>query len=227
AHREAVRAALAELEIFAATRVHEAGTIWDRPTSNIVAALFEHETSRALDPHLHTHCIVFNATRDPAEERWKALQNYAMLSARKYVENVYYHELARALRLAGYTVINSARGDFRLAEVNEEICTRFSKRHQEIDEKTRQLLSQFHYGGNANINDVREHIAQNERSRKIRNVSRRRLRELWASQIQTSEELTIRGRSADDGAKEPRVIGAADVVTWAGEHLFDRRSVVR
>jgi conjugative relaxase-like TrwC/TraI family protein len=65
-----------------------AGKDADRRTGNIVAALFQHETSRALDPHLHTHCIVFNATHDAEEGRWKALQNYEMLTAQKYAENV-------------------------------------------------------------------------------------------------------------------------------------------
>ncbi len=64
-------------------------------TGNIVAAVFRHDTSRALDPHLHTHCIVFNATFDPVEARWKALQNHDMLMAQKFIENVYYHELSR------------------------------------------------------------------------------------------------------------------------------------
>ncbi|MGI8438179.1 MAG: MobF family relaxase, partial [Chthoniobacterales bacterium] len=110
AHRAAVKLAVNELEEFAATRVRRAGTNADRVTGNMVAALFEHETSRALDPHLHTHCIIFNATHDAEESRWKALQNYQMLAAQKFVENVYYHELAGALRHYGYTVENSARG---------------------------------------------------------------------------------------------------------------------
>ncbi|MDQ3314507.1 MAG: relaxase domain-containing protein [Verrucomicrobiota bacterium] len=55
----------------------------DRHTGNIVALLFEHQTSRALDPHLQTHCIVFNATHDASEGRWKAVQNYEMLGAQK------------------------------------------------------------------------------------------------------------------------------------------------
>jgi len=36
--------------------------------------------------HLHTHCVVFNATFDPVEQRWKALQNYELLRARKFAE---------------------------------------------------------------------------------------------------------------------------------------------
>ena len=89
AHREAVKTAVGELEQFASTRVRQAGVNADRPTGNIVAALFEHETSRALDPHLHTHCIVFNAKRDAEDRRWKALQNYRMRTAQKYNENGY------------------------------------------------------------------------------------------------------------------------------------------
>ena len=88
AHERAVQMAMREFEEFAATRVRRGGSCQDRLTGNVVAALFTHDTSRALDPHLHTHCIVFNATHDPVEQRWKALQNYEMLRARKCVENV-------------------------------------------------------------------------------------------------------------------------------------------
>ncbi len=172
-----------ELETFAATRVRVGGTNSDRTTSNIVAALFEHETSRALDPHLHTHCIVFNATHDAAEDRWKAVQNVQMLVAQKYVENVYYHELARALRSCGYTVENSARGDFRIAEISRELCARFSKRHRDIDEQTKQFLAENHDKANGNVKAVREHIAHKERSRKQHDMPRNQLRALWQSQL--------------------------------------------
>ena len=80
AHARAVRSALREFEAFAATRIRAGGAQNDRMTGNFVSALFTHDTSRALDPHLHTHCIVFNATFDPVEGRWKALQNYELLS---------------------------------------------------------------------------------------------------------------------------------------------------
>ena len=105
-----------------------------RLTRNLIAALFTHDTSRLLDPHLHTHCIVFNATHDPEERRWKALQNQEMLKARKYGEAVYYHELAKDLRRFGYRIRNRARGDFELEGVSDEVCERFSKRHQQIDD---------------------------------------------------------------------------------------------
>jgi conjugative relaxase-like TrwC/TraI family protein len=56
-----------------------------------------------------------------------------MMQARKYMENVYYHELARDLRRFGYEIENHPRGDFHIAGVDKELCSRFSKRHNEID----------------------------------------------------------------------------------------------
>ncbi len=111
-------AALNQLQSFASTRVRKNGQCTDRTTGNIVAAVFRHDTSRALDPHLHTHCIVFNATFDPVESRWKALQNHDMLLAHKFIENVYYHELARSLRQFGYGIENKRRGDFEIKGIS-------------------------------------------------------------------------------------------------------------
>jgi conjugative relaxase-like TrwC/TraI family protein len=61
-HERAVGSALKEFERFAPARVRLGGARNERQTGNFVAAKFTHDTSRALDPHLHTHCIVFNAT---------------------------------------------------------------------------------------------------------------------------------------------------------------------
>jgi conjugative relaxase-like TrwC/TraI family protein len=212
AHREAVRIAAVELERFAATRCRQGGQNSDRFTENIVAALFEHDTSRALDPHLHTHCIIFNATHDAGEDRWKALQNYQMLVAQKYVENVYYHELARSLRSCGYSIANSARGDFRL------------KRHRQIDDQTRQFLAEHPEKGSGNINDIREHLAHRLRSRKLSDLAPDRLRALWQSQLIPADEPSLRMPSSSG---ERQAITATTAVPWAEEHLFERRSVVR
>src|SRR3984893_12839647 len=226
AHTEAVKIALAELERFAATRIRGAKRNADRRTGNIVAALFEHETSRALDPHLHTHCIVFNATHDSEERRWKALQNYEMLGAQKFVENVYYHELARALRTFGYTIKNSARGDFELAEIPHELCERFSKRHREIDDKTREFLASHPDKLTGNEKAVREHIAHKERARKGETVASGLLRKLWEEQVTREELATLRERRVARHATEGSA-SAESALSWAEAHLFERRSVVR
>ncbi len=56
-HRQAVQIALAALERYAETRVRKEGACTDRRTANIVAARFEHDTSREQDPLLHTHAV--------------------------------------------------------------------------------------------------------------------------------------------------------------------------
>ncbi len=94
AHEEATRIAFRELETFAATRVRKQGNQRDRTTGNLVAAAFTHTSSRALDPLLHTHLTVFNATFDETEKRWKALQAGGMDDAIRYGTAVYRNELA-------------------------------------------------------------------------------------------------------------------------------------
>ena len=228
AHARAVRSALREFEAFATTRVRTGGAQNDRPTGNFIAALFTHDTSRALDPHLHTHCIVFNATFDPVENRWKALQNYELLRARKFAENAYYHELARELRGFGYQIRNRARGDFQIEEVSDELCERFSKRRAEIDKALAKLLEEKPEIAGGDVMATRRLLATAERARKQRDMSRGELLKLWESQLTRDEQQAIRrlrNQSAQSPSDEKRVT-LADAVQWAEEHLFDRNSVV-
>lgn len=170
AHEQAVTAALHQLQAFAATRVRKNGQCTDRATGNLVAAVFRHDTSRALDPHLHSHAIVFNATFDAVEKQWKALQNHEMFSAQKFVENVYYHELTRELVKFGYQIENQPRGDFQIKGVSVELNDKFSKRHKQIDAQTRELLAREPDKADGNLAAIRENIAHKERPRKIRDI---------------------------------------------------------
>lgn len=228
AHARAVKLALKEFEAFAATRIRTSGAQSDRLTGNFTAALFTHDTSRALDPHLHTHCIVFNATFDPVENRWKALQNYELLRARKFAENAYYHELARELRSFGYRIRNRARGDFQVEGISDELCERFSKRRAEIDAALAKLLEEKPEIAGADVMATRRLIATAERARKQRDLSREELLELWESQLTRDERQTIRrlrNQSTQSPSDENRM-SLADAVQWAEDHLFDRNSVV-
>lgn len=226
AHERATHSALQELEKFAAARVRKDGASTYRQTGNIVSAIFRHDTSRALDPHLHCHCVVFNATFDKTEQRWKALETYEMLQAAKYVENVYYHELAQELRRFGYEFQNNNRGDFEIENIPRELIDRFSKRHQEIDEKTRALLDSEPDKRGQNLKEIRERIAHNERARKIKNIGRQRLVELWHNQTNDNDRSILtkltRGRHVAPANNQALLRNS---ITWAEEHLFDRKSV--
>ena len=228
AHDHAVWAAMRELETFATTRVRAGGGHGDRSTGNFAAALFTHDTSRALDPHLHTHCVVFNATFDPVEQRWKALQNYELLRARKFAENVYYHELARELRSFGYQICNHARGDFQIEGVSEAICERFSKRDAQIDKALAKLLDEKPELAGANLKEIRAKLAVKTRARKQKDLSRAELRTLWDAQLSDAERASLRQlpSRSEKVAIADRRVDIGEAVQWAEEHLFDRNSVV-
>jgi conjugative relaxase-like TrwC/TraI family protein len=228
AHSRAVRSALSEFEAFAATRIRTGGAQNDRSTGNFSAALFTHDTSRALDPHLHTHCIVFNATFDAIEDRWKALQNHELLRARKFAENAYYHELARELHGFGYRIRNRTRGDFQIEGVTDELCERFSKRHAQIDAALEKLLADKPELKRADVMALRRHLATAERSRKQKDLSQDELRRLWDTQTTSEEKAVLRRLFSGLTPSVPneRRPSLNEAVLWAEEHLFDRQSVV-
>ena len=197
-------------------------------TGNFAAALFTHDTSRTLDPHLHTHCIVFNATFDAIENRWKALQNHELLRARKFAENAYYHELTRELRGFGYRIRNRVRGDFEVEGVSEQLCERFSKRHTQIDEALAKLLAEKPELAGANFQALRAQLATAERSRKQKDLSRAELLTLWEAQLSEAERASLRQlfKLPGNDVKEKTPVTVSEAVQWAEEHLFDRNSVV-
>ncbi len=227
AHDRAIGAALEQLQTFAATRVRKHGQCADRLTGNFAAAVFRHDTSRALDPHLHSHCILFNATFDPVEKQWKALQNHEMLAAQKFVENVYYQELTRELVKFGYQIENKPRGDFEIKGVAPELIENFSKRHKQIDEKTRELLQREPDKANGNLAAIRENIAHRERPPKVRDMGLETLQRLWDEQMTVAGKASLQNLTANPlQVSNAPVNLAQNAVQWAEEHLFERRSVV-
>jgi conjugative relaxase-like TrwC/TraI family protein len=228
AHEHAVTEALRQLQTFAATRVRKNGQCADRTTGNLVAAVFRHDTSRALDPHLHSHAIVFNATFDAVEQQWKALQNHDMLVAQKFVENVYYHELARKLVKFGYQIENKPRGDFEIKGVRPELIEKFSKRHRQIDEKTREVLAREPEKAGGNIAAIRENIAHRKRPPKVRDMGLAKLQRQWDGQMTAADRESLNQLATGQPPVIKPVAGMAEkAVIWAEEHLFERRSVVQ
>ncbi len=226
AHDEAVQVAMRHLQTYAATRVRKQNQYSQRATGNVVGAVFRHDTSRALDPHLHSHCILFNATWDSTEGRWKALEACEMVTAQKFVRNVYYHEMVRSLQRFGYGVESNPRGDFEIAGVSKELIDRFSKRHAEIDQKTKELLEREPEKANQNIKVIRANIAHKERARKIKDVGIVKLQSIWSKQLSWKEWWQISRLDKHRSPDIPEKITAVQAVSWAEQHLFERRSVV-
>lgn len=98
-----------------------------RQTGNAVAAVYRHDTSRLLDPQLHTHLVFANVTWDEHSERWLALQPKQMAEESKKIRGEFYRELAEECRKLGYGITQEA-GTFRIAGIDESLEKRFSQR---------------------------------------------------------------------------------------------------
>ena len=223
-HDRAVRVAMRELETFSQTRVRKSGQNCTRLTGNLVGAAFRHDTSRELDPHLHTHCVVLNATFDPVENRWKALETVEMYRAQKLAENLYYHEMAKGLVSLGYEIENRGHA-FEIKGVPESLRLRFSKRHAQINLQAKELMKREDFSGN--VNDLREQVAHNGRRPKTKGATAERLRPCWFKQMTADEAKALEALRQVTPRLFLQHADAASIVAWAHEHLFERRSVVQ
>ena len=105
------------------------------PGGGFVAAGFQHRTSRAGDPQLHTHVLVANITRGP-DGKWSALDGQAVYRSRRTAGAVYdaavRDELTRRL---GVDWVLNRRGDGEIAGIPRPILRLFSKRRNEIEDE--------------------------------------------------------------------------------------------
>src|ERR1700728_3882649 len=133
AHREAVSAALTELERYTQARIggnHPAET-----TGQFVAAKFEHDVSRPVDgyaaPQLHTHTVIFNMTeRENGQTR--ALQERGLFESQQYATSVYRSELATRLQGIGYEIERGKHGQPEIKGYTQEYLDASSPRREQI-----------------------------------------------------------------------------------------------
>ena len=224
AHDRAVSATLRELESFAETRVRRDGAAdGSRPTGNLVAACFRHDTSRELDPQLHTHCVIFNATYDSVEARWKALQTHGMFKARRFANGVYEHELCRELHGLGYRT-RPAGKNFEIEGISPEVIDRFSKRHRQIDAEMEKRGAGEKPAGN--IKNLRKQVARDRRRRKIKEATAENLRQSWVDQLAPAERTALNGLAKSPGDPGETRADAPALLAWAERHVFERNAVV-
>jgi conjugative relaxase-like TrwC/TraI family protein len=133
AHLAAWQAALFYLEERACvTRRGKNGVIRERG-AGFVAAAYQHRTSRAQDPHLHTHVIVANMTRSPDGE-WRALDGRPILEHYRLAAGYLYQsqlrfELSRSL---GVEWRPPESGMAEIAGVPDEVVKAFSRRRAQV-----------------------------------------------------------------------------------------------
>ena len=106
AHDRAVQLTLTWIEANAIeTRMRDpsTGTMIRAVGQDMVAATFRHDTSRNLDPQLHTHCVIANMVRG-RDGKWRTMVDDGLYGGKMAIGAIYRSELARALAELGYRI---------------------------------------------------------------------------------------------------------------------------
>ena len=140
AHKAAVDIALNHAESrFAITRLTNNKKTKHVVTGKFVIARFNHNTSRALDPQLHTHSVILNLTS--TENGWRSLESRELYDAKMHLGMVYRSELANRVKQLGYEIDITRRNDFLwdIKGVDKGVLNHFSQRSQQIKQQLKEL----------------------------------------------------------------------------------------
>lgn len=230
AFRDSVRVALEEMERFAAVRERRGRSRVSedfRLTGNFAGALFFHDTSRELDPQLHAHVVLANATWDAARGEWFALQPAEMLRASGYLRQVLYRELATRLRALGYDPYGMGSTGFSIRGA-EHLRERFSKRTRQVQRLAEEFANAK--GRRPTKREV-EVLVRESRGNKLNDVSTAEVRARQRAQLSDDEAQSLASlvRTARGHAPRQQISHGeiVRVLEAALRHVFERASVVR
>src|SRR5215471_14959334 len=232
AHQRAVKEALAELESQAATRVRGAGANHDRTTGNLILAVYHHDTSRELDPQLHTHAVAANLTWDGVENRWKALQAFPIYERRAYLTEVYRNSLARQIRALGYEMENRPNANgrdlgFEIRGVSDELLTKYSQRSQQRDRAIADFIAAN--GRNPTDNEVAV-LVRESRADKLIEISTPEVKALQQARLDPTEAAAIailHASATGSPQNQQHFANPTPSLHHARAHIFERVSVSR
>jgi len=223
--QSSVQGTMQEIEQDMITRVRKHGKVEDRKTGELIWADFTHQTARpveghAPDPHLHSHCFVFNATWDEQEDEIKAGQFRDIKRDMPYYQARFHKNLSDNLIKAGYQVKRTA-SSFELIGVPQQVLDHFSKRTDEIGRIAKEL----------GITDAKELDGLGARTRagKQKGLSMQELKTEWRRQIKSlevnqdaREETPIRFAPSPEKPK----LAPQKCIDHALNHTFERASVM-
>ena len=257
AHDRAVKATLAWVEKNAAeTRMKdpETGRMGRVGGQKIVAATFRHDTSRNLDPQLHSHSVIANMVQGE-DGKWRSMANEGLYARQKLIGMLYRNELAGGLARLGYGIEKThADGRFEIAGVSRDTIEAFSTRRAEIEA----AMAERNLGNSADNPRLAERAALMTRAAK-RDIDRGELRDAWRKQAaglgldagalvgeavamgvgpamhgpESAPERTVSSETpvaatpdavGPDGAANDRN-AASEAVAWAMAHLSEREAV--
>src|SRR3954453_2816682 len=134
AHLSAWQSALACLEDEACVTRRGKNGVFREHAGGFVAAAYQHRTSRAQDPHLHTHVIVANMAKSPSDGNWRALDGEPILKSYRLAAGYLYQAQLRAelSRTLGVEWEEPYKGMAELRHVSREVISEFSTRRAQV-----------------------------------------------------------------------------------------------
>jgi conjugative relaxase-like TrwC/TraI family protein len=217
-HRSAVAIARQRIEATIATRVTEHGTLRLEFTRSAVIAQFEHATSRAGDPDLHSHVVVLNLTRR-ADGQWRSIENAEMFKEQRLMYETYLSELAKGAKDLGYGITIGKYGNPELAHITREQIEHFSRRSREVETK----LESEGLTREASTPEAKRRAALSTRKAK-QDYDHAALRAEW---MERGQHIGLRQYLPAEGPRLPAVSEsefAGEAVRFAIEHLSERQA---
>ncbi len=223
AHERAVALTLAEIERQAATRVRSNDRNEDRITGNLVVACYRHDSSRRLDPQLHTHCVAANMTFDAEEQKWKALQAGGIYARTTFFSEVYRNILAQEVQALGYETENRENG-FELAGVPQYLIDRYSQGSREREAAVAAFIKK--YGVEPTNNEIAV-LVRDTRPDKLIHISTAEVRKQQLDRLTPRDWNTLAAvrERADLHKPESKTITAEAALQHGLDHVFERVSV--
>jgi conjugative relaxase-like TrwC/TraI family protein len=217
--RGAIKDTMSEMEGAMKARVRTNGRSEDRPSANMLWGEFIHRTARPVggvpDPQLHCHAVVFNATYDPEEERWKAAQFGDIVRDKGYYQAAFHSRFAERLAHLGYGIERDGNS-FRLVGIDSETTKKFARRTEIIDKEAERM----------GITDAKAKGKLGARTREDKNeeeASLSELREEWRSRLSDGERDAI---AKARWGQETGTLAAGQAMDYAVSHVFANKSAV-
>jgi conjugative relaxase-like TrwC/TraI family protein len=229
AHEKAVAEAVEELETHAASRVRQDGANGDRVTGNLVLAVYHHDTSRELDPQIHTHAVAANLTYDGAEGRWKALQASGIYERRAYLTEVYRNCLAREVRALGYEIesrreVKGRDGGFEIQGMSATLLRNYSQRSRQRDEAIQQFVER---NGRQPTDREIAVLVRETRAEMLVEISTQEVRARQRARLSSEEAADLARLQNGCHTRAPPEASAEQSLQYAEAHIFERVSVAR
>ena len=217
AHDRAVKAVLGWVEKnVAETRMKDpvTGRMVRAGGQKIVAATFRHDTSRNLDPQLHTHAVVANMVRGE-DDKWRSMANEKLYGSKMLLGALYRSELAASLTRLGYDIEKThADGRFEIAGVSRDTIEAFSTRRAEIEA----AMEERGLGTSGDNPRLAERASLMTRAKK-RDIDRGELRGVWerqAADLGLDARALVAGAAGKSSVQEREgAAAAAEPVTGA------------